>query len=141
MGTNVQDATVLANALTAMTKRLTALKGLVTTLKTDNDRKQEEIDELHVQLVSGPSAPAQENPYTLTRMLKEVFASEKKAKVPKPHNYDGDRSKLPTFCQEVEAYIINQKPMDNNKTEKVINVITGYLTGNVATWYTIAYAT
>lgn len=74
----------------------------------------------------------------LAQVLKELFIS-KKAKVPKPHNYNRDRLKLAMFCREAKAYIIDQGLDGEEETEKAINVIAGYLTGNTALWYTTAY--
>lgn len=77
---------------------------------------------------------------TLVQALKELFVS-KKAKVPKPHDYDGDQLKLATFFQEAETYIVDQGLDSEEETEKAINVITGYLMGNATLWYTTAYMT
>ena len=93
--------------------------------------------ELREQLLAAPAKPTR----GLAQTIKELMISKKKARIPKPHNYDGERSKLPTFCQEAETYIVDQGLDHDSDTEKVINIIAGYLTGNAATWYTIAYHT
>lgn len=85
--------------------------------------------------------PASGSSNSLAQTIKELLVSEKKAKIPKPHDYNGDRQKLPTFCQEAETYIQDQGLDSWANTEKAINIIARYLTGNAATWYTIAYHT
>lgn len=100
-----------------------------------------ENEELRTQL-AGPSASGpNENNSGLARTLKELIVSEKRARIPKLHDYDGERAKLLTFCREAEAYIVDQGPEVYKDTEKAINIIAGYLTGNAAQWYTIAYHT
>lgn len=133
METNV-DMVALTNTLNAMAQHLSDLKGLVTTLQNNNQKKQEEIDELHAQVVS--KLPAMTT--MLVQALKELFIS-KKAKVPKPHDYNGDWLKLATFCQKAKTYIVDQGLDSEEETEKVINVIAGYLMGNAALWYATAY--
>lgn len=107
------------------------MEATITTLTQENQ-------ELRAQL-SAPSASGDEK--GLAQTLKELIVSEKRARIPKPHNFNGERAKLPTFCQEAEAYIVDQGESVYGDTEKAINIIAGYLTGNAATWYMIAYHT
>ena len=131
MGTQQVNADELARLLRAMDEKLTHLETELAAVKEENQ-------ELRSQLNAGPSAsgPATDNSLaaTITKLL-----SEKKARVPKPHDYDGDRQKLPTFAREAETYIIDQGLDRAADTEKAINIIAGYLTGTAATWYTTAY--
>ena len=113
-----------------MNQRITEMSEEIKTLREENG-------ELRAQLAA-PSASGAANEglaATITRLL----SSEKRAKVPKPHDYDGDRQKLPTFAREAETYIADQGLDRVADTEKAINIIAGYLTGTAATWYTTAY--
>ena len=133
MGTQVTGEE-LACLLKQMDEKITKMEAEMTTLRKENEELRSQIAE---PSASG-SAPTNESlAATITRLL----VSEKKAKVPKPHDYDGDRQKLPTFCREAETYIIDQGLDKLANTEKAINVITGYMTGTAATWYTTAYMT
>ena len=110
----------------------------LTRLETELAAVKEENQELRSQLQGGPSASGPtEN--SLAATITQLLASERRAKVPKPHDYDGDRQKLPTFTREAETYIADQGLDRAVDTEKAINVIAGYLTGTAATWYTTAY--
>ena len=131
MGTQSVNADELARLLRVMDDKLTRLEAELASVKEENQ-------ELRTQLNAGPSASGPANKglaATITRLL----TSEKKAKVPKPHDYDGDRQKLPTFAREAETYIVDQGLDRAADTERAINVIAGYLTGTAAAWYTTAY--
>ena len=125
----------LARLLKQMDEKMDKMKEEIVTLRRENE-------ELRAQHIAGSSAsgPAPNND-SLATTIAQLFTSEKKAKVPKPHDYDGDRQKLPNFCREAEIYIIDQGLDNAADTEKAINVITGYMTGAAATWYTTAYMT
>ena len=127
------SAEELARLLKKMDEKITSLEEEVVTLRQQNE-------ELRAQQLAGPSASGLGNE-SLATTITRLLETEKKAKVPKPHDYDGDRQKLPTFCREAETYIIDQRLDGDRDTEKAINIIAGYMTGNAASWYTIAYAT
>lgn len=131
MGTQGTTVVELNALLNVMNERMGRMEATISALTQENQ-------ELKAQL-QGPSASGPND--SLAQTLKELFVSKKRARIPKPHDYDGEKQKLPTFCREAEAYIIDQKLDSDNDTEKAINVIAGYLTGNAATWYTIAYHT
>ena len=130
MGTQINEEE-LARLLREMNEK-------ITNLQTELAAVKEENEELRAQ-ITGPSTSGPKNDKlaaTITQLL-----SEKRAKVPKPHDYDGDRQKLPTFCREAETYIIDQGLDGESDTEKAVNIIAGYMTGAAATWYTTAYMT
>ena len=133
MGTQVTGEE-LTRLLKQMDKKITKMESEMIALREENE-------ELRSQL-AGPSAsgPASNNE-SLAATITRLLVSEKKAKVPKPHDYDGDRQKLPTFCREAETYIIDQGLDNAADTERAINIIAGYMTGTAATWYTTAYMT
>ena len=131
MGTHGTTVVELNALLNTMNERMGRMEATITALTEENK-------ELRAQLAE-PSTSGSNN--GLAQSLKELFVSEKRVKIPKPHDYDGDKQKLPTFCREAETYIIDQGLDTRADTEKAINVIAGYLTGNAATWYTIAYHT
>ena len=124
-----------------LNRLLKVLDGKITRLETELAAVREENQELRSQLAgsstSGP-APTDSLAATITQLLNK---SEKKARVPKPHDYDGDRQKLPTFYREAETYIMDQGLDHAAETEKAINIIAGYMTGTAAAWYTTAYLT
>ena len=132
MGTQQVNAEELARLLKAMDDKLTRLETELTAVKEENE-------ELRSQLNAGPSASGPAQNESLAATITWLLTSEKKAKVPKPHDYDGDRQKLPTFAREAETYIVDQGLDRMADTEKAINIIAGYLTGAAATWYTTAY--
>ena len=124
-----------------LNRLLKVLDGKITRLESELVTVREENQELRSQLAgSSASGPEQTNSLaaTITQLLNK---SEKKARVPKPHDYDGDRQKLPTFCREAETYIVDQGLDRAADTEKAINIIAGYMTGTAAAWYTTAYLT
>ena len=134
MGTQVTGEE-LSRLLRIMDEKLTNMQAEVIALRRENE-------ELRSQIAAPPaSGAAQENNHGLAATITQLLASEKKVKVPKPHDYDGDRQKLPTFCREAETYIIDQGLDTTAETERAINVIAGYFTGAAATWYTTAYMT
>lgn len=133
MGTQQISAEELARLLKKMDEKMTNMEAEMIALRQQNE-------ELRAQIASGPSASGPQTD-SLAAAITQLFTSEKKAKVPKPHDYDGDRQKLLTFCREAETYIIDQGLDGDRNTEKAINIIAGYMTGSAATWYTIAYAT
>ena len=134
MGTQQVSAEELARLLKKMDEKITTLEAEVVTLRQQNE-------ELRAQQLAGPSASGPAETESLAATITRLLTSEKKAKVPKPHDYDGDRQKLPMFCREAETYIIDQGLDSDGNTEKAINIIARYMTGNTANWYTIAYAT
>ena len=115
-----------------MNEKITKLESELTAIKEENQ-------ELRAQLAAEPSASGSATTESLAATITRLLTSEKKAKVPKPHDYDGDRQKLPTFAREAETYIADQGLDRIIDTEKAINIIAGYLTGTAATWYTTAY--
>ena len=131
MGTQVTGEE-LANLLKKMDEKMDDMKKEVDALRRENE-------ELRAQLTAGPPASGPATTEGWAETLNRLLSSEKKAKVPKPHDYDGDRQKLPTFCREAEVYIIDQRLDNAADTEKAINVIAGYMTGAAATWYTTTY--
>ena len=117
-----------------LNRLLKVLDGKITRLETELAAVREENQELRSQLAGSPAsgpAPTESLAATITQLLNK---SEKKARVPKPHDYDGDRQKLPT-------YIMDQGLDREADTEKAINIIAGYMTGTAAAWYTTAYLT
>ena len=132
MGTQV-SAEELARLLKQMDEKMTKMQTELIALREENE-------ELRTQITAGPSASGPAN-NDLAATISRLLTSEKKAKVPKPHDYDGDRQKLPTFCREAETYIIDQGLDNAADTSRAINVIAGYMTGAAATWYTTAYMT
>ena len=134
MGTQQVTPEELARLLKNMGDRMTQMESTITALTEENKQ-------LRDQIAAGPSASGPSTTESLVKTINRLFVSEKKAKVPKPHDYDGDQQKLPTFCREAETYIIDQGLDSERDTEKAINIIAGYMTGNAASWYTIVYAT
>ena len=134
MGTQQISAEELARLLKKMDEKMTTMEAEMIALRQQNE-------ELRAQIAAGPSTSGPAPTESLAETINRLFVSEKRAKVPKPHDYNGDRQKLPTFCREAETYIIDQGLDNAADTEKAINIIAGYMTGNAANWYTIAYAT
>ena len=132
MGTQQVNADELARLLRVMDEKLTRLETELTAVKQENQ-------ELRSQITEGPTTLGSTANEGLAATITRLLTSEKKAKVPKPHDYDGDRQKLPTFAREAETYIVDQGLDKMADTERAINVIAGYLTGTAATWYTTAY--
>ena len=134
MGTQQVTTEELARLLKNMGDRMTEMEKTISDLREENQQ-------LRSQITARPSASGPTTTEGLVETINRLFTSEKKAKVPKPHDYDGDRQKLLTFCREAETYIIDQGLDNDSDTEKAINIIAGYMTGNAANWYTITYAT
>ena len=132
MGTQVTGEE-LAALIKRMDERITQMNAELTALRQENEELRSQI--------AAPSASGAPQTESLAATITRLLTSEKKAKVPKPHDYDGDRQKLPTFCREAETYIIDQGLDRDSDTEKAINIIAGYMTGAAATWYTTAYMT
>ena len=133
MGTQQVNAEELARLLKVMDEKMTRLESELIAVREENQ-------ELRSQLAGSPaSGPAQTDKSLAATITQLLNRSEKRAKVPKPHDYDGDRQKLPTFAREAETYIADQGLDSVVDTEKAINIIAGYLTGTAATWYTTAY--
>ena len=134
MGTQQISAEELARLLKKMDEKMTTMETEMIALRQQNE-------ELRAQISTGSSASGPATTDSLAATITRLVTTEKKAKVPKPHDYDGDRQKLPTFCREAGTCIIDQGLDNDGDTERAINIIAGYMTGNTANWYTIAYAT
>ena len=121
MGTQQVNGEELARLLKVMDEKMIRLESELIAVREENQ-------ELRSQLAGSPAsdpAATEGLAATITRLLS---LSEKKARVPKPHDYDGDRQKLPTFAREAETYIADQGLDGMANTEKAINIIAGYLT-------------
>lgn len=90
MGTQVSGEE-LARLLKHMDEKMDKMKEEIATLRQEND-------ELRGQLSGLPASGPETNNESLAATITWLLTSEKKARVPKPHDYDGDRQKLPTFC-------------------------------------------
>lgn len=134
MGTQQVTGEQFATLIKQMDEKMTVMQNTITQLQDENAQ-------LQAQMMAGSPASDPATTDSLAATLNRLYGTEKKAKIPKPHDYDGDRQKLPTFCREAESYIIDQGLSRDDDVEKAINIIAGYMTGNAATWYTIAYAT
>ena len=98
MGTELSMQEILEQ----MENRLMGLETEVVRLRTENDRKDAEIDE-HLPTTEGE----EENGGTsLMTTLKAFFEQkESKVRVPEPHDWEGDRKGLETFKRECETWI------------------------------------
>ena len=119
---------------------LNGLETEVTRLRTENDWKDAEIDDLKRWLDKDqPMMEGQEEGSSLMMTLKAFFdQKESKVRVPEPHDWEGDWQGLSTFKRECETWIADRKITRYEDVPKAITMIAGWMKGPAAQWYTMS---
>ena len=138
MGTEIN----INDILERMANHLNGLENEVIRLRTENDQKDMEIDDLKKRIDEGlPTTEGTEGGTSLMTMLKAFFEQkESKVHVRKPHDWEGDRKGLSTFKRECKTWITDRKLTRYKDVPKVITMITRWMKGNAAQWYTINHS-
>ena len=140
--------------------QLNVLAVEVTTLQTINERKEAETKDLKRKLekanyyLAHPHAPRTPPPETenpkpkpkpttqegiMAAILKAFLTKEKKIRLPKPHDWDGDRKGLDTFFRECEAWLKDRNMTDDTddlERRKQIMIIVGHMKDTPSQWVT-----
>ena len=137
MGTEL----TMQEILEQMANQLTGLKTKVVRLRMENDQKDAEIDDLKKRIDKRhPTMEGEEEEEKMSLMttLKAFFEQkELKVQVPEPHDWEGDQKGLKTFKRECETWIADRRITRYQDVPKAIMMITGWMKGTVAQWYTI----
>ena len=129
MGTKL----MIQDTLNAMIECIVGLENKIITLKRTNNEKDKQIQELHAQI--NPDTETK-NPTSLLGTLKALFEHKEKVWILAPHDWDSNKRSLDTFIREAKIYLENHSLTKPGNTEKVVNVIAGYMTGTTVQWYT-----
>ena len=124
MGTGL----TIEQALEQVNGWLTRLENEVIQLRNKNAWKDEQIDKLKEQLAAtgqGPSTTTGNESFMAT--LKAFFEqNESKVRIPKLHDWEGDRKGFKTFQRECETWLKDRKVQDE---QKAVVLIAGYMKG------------